>query len=428
MNDFRILNNYYNKTKFLNEINKSIFQSIEEISGSKISHSIKKFGLNKIHNHFPVEYIPFLQYAIEAKIKKTILKNIYLVSKNNLKIKKNFFVDDVINVRIHYPFNVEKKSKLSRKIYRCLDLKKFKNAKKELEVAKKKSLNYKNDTSDTSKLYYFKSSNNSIYHHSPHKDTWFGHCATQGVNFWWALSSVNELNGLMLFTDIYNYNIEHEKEPAYVKKDYALGKIKIPKLKKGNLLLFDPEILHATRVNTSKNTRLVISGRMNKGIPQFTKDYKGTFVPKWILSSDLAKNIFNNTKIFNKEKNPIKLKKKKKIKKNNFRKIIFNSNLKSKTDYKIIKHSSLKNRSSFLIQFNNYEICLKKINKKIFAFSNLCPHLQFKLINSFNENNFVTCNGHGLKFNINNGLSTCKKFKLKIFKTFVKNNFIYIRS
>ena len=40
------------------------------------------------------------------------------------------------------------------------------------------------------------------------------------------------------------------KRPAYVKDQYDLGDFEIPKLKSGELFLFDSEILHASRINT----------------------------------------------------------------------------------------------------------------------------------------------------------------------------------
>ena len=38
------------------------------------------------------------------------------------------------------------------------------------------------------------------------------------------------------------------KRPAYVKDQYDLGDFEIPRLKRGELLLFDSEILHASRI------------------------------------------------------------------------------------------------------------------------------------------------------------------------------------
>lgn len=64
---------------------------------------------------------------------------------------------------------------------------------------------------------------------------------------------------------------------------------------------------------------------------------------------------------------------------------------------------------------NDIEIALFKINSKVFAVSNICPHQQTHLIyDGFIENDFVVCPAHGWKFNLktgkkpsgSNGLST----------------------
>lgn len=427
-NFYEILNNYYNKTKFFKLIQKTIYESLNEITTPAICDNIKKYGIAKIHNYFPVEYLPFLEYSVTNKIKNVIYEQIFSIAKNDFKIK-NFYIDKTINVRIHYPFDIEKKSKLTRKIYRCLDLKKFQDPSKEFELAKQRSLSYNYDASDYTKVNYFRSNNNSIYLHSPHKDTWFGH-ASKGINFWWAITSVNKLNGLMLFKDVYKYDLDHETQPAYVKDKYALGRIYLPELKAGSLLIFDAEILHATRLNTSENTRLVISGRLNETKPKFYKKFKGIKDPNWLSYGNLSIKNYENFEVFKRNKKNLCINKKLKKEKNKYKKININLNLVNGNHYKLFKESLIKPKknTSFFIKFLNYEICVKILNSKIHAFNNACPHLQFQLINSYSEKNLITCNGHGLTFNIKNGMSTCKKFTIKTFRTYKKNNFIYLKA
>ena len=60
----------------------------------------------------------------------------YNVGVQNCKFGKSFFLDKTLNFRIHYPFENEKRSKLSREIFRSLDLKNFKNVKEEFIKAK----------------------------------------------------------------------------------------------------------------------------------------------------------------------------------------------------------------------------------------------------------------------------------------------------
>ena len=272
-NKYSIFKNYLDKKNFLNLCLNTIFEELEVISNYQTRKNVEKDGLDFIHKHFPVEYLPFLQFSLEKKLKNILYKQIYKIVKSELKIKKNFLIDKTLNFRFHYPFKLEKKSRLNREVYRCLDLKNYHEPDKEFENAILKSKNYIKDKSDLTKIKYFGNVNASAHHHSPHRDTWFAH-STEGLNFWWAISNVNKQNGLILYQDIYRYNLKHTKQPSYVLDQYKLGKPVVPELNQGDLLLFDPEILHASRIDTSNKSRTVFSGRINFGKPKF---YKKTY-------------------------------------------------------------------------------------------------------------------------------------------------------
>ena len=426
-NSHKVLKNYHLYDEFTKTCKAAILEAVDEILGSETKEKIIKQGLKKIHKFFPVEYVPFLQYAVEKNLKKKIYDQIYLVTKNNLKIKNNFYIDRTLNFRIHYPYEIEKKSKMTRQIYRCMNLANYNNVKEEYALAKNKSLNYKFDSTDIAKINYFKTNNESAYLHSPHKDTWFGH-STEGINLWWAITPVNELNGLMLFKDIYRFNIKHEKRPAYVKDKYNLGKVIVPSMSAGELLVFDPEILHASRLNTSDNTRIVISGRINEKKPKFYGHSKENKEPFWLLSEDVKNNIYNKDFVFQREKKNIVNIKKIEPKKNTIKEIILNQKIKTNKNYRLFKASEINKSKKILLRFSNFKIGLLKRSSKIFAFNAICPHLQFNLLNTDGDKNSLVCPGHGLKFNLKNGVSSCKKFKIKVFNVINKNGYYYLKT
>lgn len=422
----KILKKYYNSKRFQEICVLNTLQGIEEIAGQKTKIKVQNAGLKKIHNYFPVEHLPFLQNFLEKKLNKIIFSQIFMVAKKNLKIKNNFYIDKSLNIRIHYPFEVEKKSKLTRQIYRCINLNKFKEAEKEMIEAKKKSLSYKLDNNDKSKIEYFNTINESVCLHSPHRDTWFGH-STEGINLWWAVTPARELNGLMLFKDVYKFNLEHEIRPAYVKNKYNLGKTTIPNVEAGELLIFDPEILHASRLNTSDDTRIVISGRINEKKPKFYGYSKENKEPFWLFSEDVKNKIFNKEFIFKREKkNIIKIKKNKL--KNEVKLINLKVKLLPKNKYKLCQTKLIKNLKKVEINFENSKIGLIKKNSKFYAFNRICPHLKFNLLNTEGEKNHVICPGHGLKFNYLNGNSTCKKFKIKTFQVLTQKGNCYLKT
>ena len=107
---------------------------------------------------------------------------------------------------------------------------------------------------------------------------------------------------MMLFRKVTNYELEHEKRPAYIKDQYDLGDFEIPKLKSGELLIFDSEILHASRINTSNKTRIVFSGRVNITRPKFYNRSYDFKEPYWIRSEDAKNKEFNKVVVLKERK------------------------------------------------------------------------------------------------------------------------------
>ena len=127
--NYRLFKDYFNKSSFIENCNSKIYEAIEEISGLEIRKKVESDGLNKLHKHFSVDYLHFLQFSLDEKLRSSLIKNINDVGKNNLNYK-NFYIDKELNFRIIYPYEISLKSKLSRAVYRSIKLKNFKNAKK----------------------------------------------------------------------------------------------------------------------------------------------------------------------------------------------------------------------------------------------------------------------------------------------------------
>ena len=91
-NSYKILNQYVDKNYFNDSCKNSIFKNIRLIAGSEIEKKVKAEGLEKIHNHFPVEYIPFLQFAIGQDLEKILYNQMYNVGVQNCKFGKSFTI------------------------------------------------------------------------------------------------------------------------------------------------------------------------------------------------------------------------------------------------------------------------------------------------------------------------------------------------
>lgn len=73
------------------------------------------------------------------------------------------------------------------------------------------------------------------------------------------------------------------------------------------------------------------------------------------------------------------------------------------------------------------EVVLFKVDGKVFAVYNMCPHQKFqKLHDGMFENGIVTCPMHGWAYDVRTGISTNADGRLKTIETEVKNGKVFV--
>ena len=425
----RILSKYYEKENFIHLAKKNIFESIQAITNKTIRNQVEKNGLDKLHHFFSPDYLPFLTNLLNEKFNKSMYKQIYQTASKDLKLKnKTFYIEKENNYRIHYPFKVARRSKLTRQVYRLLNLKNYENADEELSKCIKNQSKYIMEKKDLDGISYFGKLPVPATGHSPHRDTWFGH-TFNALNLWWSISNVTERTGVILYNQINRYDLQHEKNPAYIKKDkHYTGKTKVISMNDGELLVFDPEILHASRIITNDQTRIVFSGRINENKPKFYKKSGNVEFPHWFRSDDIKNDTFSKIYTFYRKNNSIYPLQKKNLKIVKFEKKIIKEKIKFGKKYKIFRKDKIDKEKNYKIIFKNYEISLVFRGGKFYVFKSRCPHLNFDLSLGHFDKSVVTCPGHGLKFDLRNGNSECNLFKIKVFRIFLEENYYYLQT
>jgi nitrite reductase/ring-hydroxylating ferredoxin subunit len=77
---------------------------------------------------------------------------------------------------------------------------------------------------------------------------------------------------------------------------------------------------------------------------------------------------------------------------------------------------------------NDVEIAVFKINSKVFALSNICPHQQTHLIyDGFIEDEFVVCPAHGWKFNLRTGKKDSGSNGLDSYPIIISENNVFVK-
>jgi nitrite reductase/ring-hydroxylating ferredoxin subunit len=115
---------------------------------------------------------------------------------------------------------------------------------------------------------YHKHTPPASWAHGPHKDTWTGH-SRHGINLWWAMNDVMEENSMIFFPSTFGGTYQPDPRSLYLAAGYHLPKPRKMALHAGEMLIFNPELLHATHLNTSGLTRLALSARINPWQPKF---------------------------------------------------------------------------------------------------------------------------------------------------------------
>jgi hypothetical protein len=119
----------------------------------------------------------------------------------------------------------------------------------------------------------------------PHHDTWFGH-ATEGMNLWMAIGPVCRGNGLSVYPDAcVNGYIEHDGNHGMPKDQYIGVPVNF-NMSPGDMLLFHGEMVHASELNQTQDTRFVLTTRFSLDPPIFQKGAHGGNSP-WITSEEV---------------------------------------------------------------------------------------------------------------------------------------------
>lgn len=427
--EYFILNDFSFKKEMYAKAKKTFFKGIEKYEGSKCRKAVERDGLSKLHLHFPVEKILLLEQYLSQELRNDLYYWTYKIGKDNLRLQNDFYVDYLIMMRVHYPFEVAKKAKkIVQPPFPLKDkLGLIKAALKNpalISNAIQNILNKEEHSYDPKK--YHKNLPYPARSHGPHMDTWYGH-SFDGINFWWSIDGVNEDNTVILYPELFKYKIPFDPTSMYVAKDVPLpAPIKV-KLNPGDLLIFNPEMLHGTQVNISDETRIVISTRLNPGIPAFEKQ-AGWHFEHWFASSDLEQKEFSKIRVFPSKKNrgepAFKYKDGHPIGKTIILKI--DQDLNTGKEIPVCQSNELSIGQKIAIDFNNAKLILIKNKKGVAVFNRICPHLGLDIKDGHHDEDHLFCPGHGVAFSCSEGSSTCDLFKLEKYHVVEKEGQIFI--
>lgn len=433
---FHVLDDYALRDETYPRVVETFLDGVGEIEGPGARAKVKADGLGLLHRHFPVEKVPLLEAFFLERMRDELYYWSYRVGAENLGLPHPFYVDHLVMVRIHYPhLQARKAKKLADAPYPVSE--KWRLAKAALKnprllanyIARRspRAVAARNRRHRYDAVAYHGEIPTPARAHGPHIDTWYGH-SYDGVNLWWAIDGVNEQNTVILYPEMFGRPMEFDPVSMYVAPGVPLTKpLKIP-FKPGQLLIFNPEMLHATQVNISDQTRVALTTRLNPGTPRFAPAAPFHF-EHWFSSVDLEKRrkvhsltVFPSSQYEGKPS--IQTRAERDDTKTTW--LSKSLDLPREGELAICPSALLVAGEKLGIDLNNAKVLLFRDGGEIRAYSRVCPHLGVDLIDGYHDAEKVFCPGHGIEFSWKDGSSACVAFRLKTFAAREQDGTIFL--
>ena len=355
------------------------------ISVEIISYTKKKnpeapdyFDLSELHNCLSIDNIPKCSNHVSEVLRESLFDWALKHCQERLGFIGEFFLDEKIYLRINPPYAQRDKGTSSQYTHKEHRLSKYNN--------------------------YLPS---AFWAHGPHKDSWYGH-SLNSINFWLAINDLYEDNTMVLYPEQAYKPTKYNSNTMYASYSEWLGPPVAFSLSKGENLVFDPELLHSTRLNTSNQTRVVLTLRACKDEPYFAKSINHIAYDSWISSSSLNNGDYSAKKrgvfqeiIDTPQTADSDLSSKEKSKNLS----IYLSFNEAEISENLEFAKSLEKDTIYMLNFKDASrLCLIKHDGEINIFSKRCPHLGAPLDKAFydKEKDSIICPAHGASLGLHN--------------------------
>jgi nitrite reductase/ring-hydroxylating ferredoxin subunit len=207
------------------------YGGISKRLGEEVAARVREVGLEKIHTVVDAADIPGVADAVYDIISQNSLEFLKTFIRQTFGETRNFYFERKPNVRFHIPYDIA-----------ANQLKNYK------QFAKRRG-------------------DGKITPHNPHRDSWVD-CPANLINVWVAVGPVSTGNGLTIYPESYRSDIKHTG--PYISADQKPGRALTFDMAAGDVLLFHGDQVHGSEINTTNNTRHVISFRITFKKPLYT--------------------------------------------------------------------------------------------------------------------------------------------------------------
>lgn len=353
-----------------------VIDSVRQVSGAQAADEVSQHGVESIHRHIALDDVEAVYKAARVVLAEK-MPAITAETFRRLGVDSEFYVHDASLIRLMMPYDVMK-----------------------------------------SKQQEFKKHLGKLTLHGPHHDH-YQNVPVNAINTWTAIGRVDADNGMLIYPEIWGKNLPMENDE--IRSDQYLGKPVAIEMEPGDILIFHSNHMHASRINATQETRVVLTNRICLDKP----DYPDSARPqKYFLSSAFPANP-DMTGIFS-QKGFVG--NKGKTLNTGLSRALHKVATKVGFDFRKMPEETCNTINLTPVPRDELErvlsegdlvvvddkTCAAKVDGEVIAFRRQCPHQGADLALGFIEDGKVFCPYHGLRICLKSGESSCSSInKLK---------------
>lgn len=95
---------------------------------------------------------------------------------------------------------------------------------------------------------------------------------------------------------------------------------------------------------------------------------------------------------------------------------------------RVARNSDIPEHRSKLVKIEDEEIALWRVDGKLYAINNVCPHQHFSMLHQGTlEGNYVTCPMHGWSFCLEDGVAKSGSGKAKVYEVKIEGENVFVK-
>jgi nitrite reductase/ring-hydroxylating ferredoxin subunit len=378
-----------------------IVVSVEAIAGRAAARTIEIEGVEQLHTVIDAREVARVREHVVETLRHELLQLAVGVGRKFLGLPDEFYVDDYLILRVNFPYDVARHADPAAEnpgIGRVSpEVRPLAAARRVVDPVFDPKGYHRNHPS-------------AAWAHGPHRDSWTGH-SKDGINIWWAISSVPAEAGMVLYPELDEVDLPSDPRSGYLRAGYQLPKPTFAPLAAGEMLVFDPEVLHGTHLNITGQTRVALSMRLNANKPQFDPAcfYAREF---WRRATAIEHGAFGEVLHLKREENlavppaPLPIQP-------TPRPPAIVASTPAEGPIVIGPSSLVPNGQRIVVELERQSVVITRVRGVLRAFASACPHYGVDLSDGAVDDTAIYCPGCGVAFDLGSGQCSSKSLTLQ---------------